>query len=132
MIRLPPLVPLLGPIVCVQPYLSLSPGCHRSTTRTSGGVGQAQPVADELGLNEADIEAVYGPNDSHDTDWKIREIWKYATGKGVNGTPFAFINGVKVDSVPTTVTDWVDLLNSVYSSLYQIFSSLCGCNISSN
>ena len=76
----------------------------------------SKQVADELGLNEADIEAVYGPNDTHDTAWKIREIWKYATGKGVNGTPFAFINGVKLDSVPTTVSDWVDLLNSIYSS----------------
>ena len=76
----------------------------------------SEQVANELGLKKEDIEAVYGPNDSHDTAWKIREIWKYATGKGVNATPFAFLNGVKLDSVPTTVNDWVELLDSVYKS----------------
>ena len=73
-------------------------------------------VATELGLQEADIEAVYGPKDAHDTAWKIREIWKYATGKGVNATPTTFINGVHLDSTPTTVDDWIDLLDSIYKS----------------
>ena len=70
-------------------------------------------VATELGLNEADIEAVYGSSDTHDTAWKIRELWKYATGKGVNGTPDSFVNGVHLDSTPTTVSDWLELLNSI-------------------
>ena len=73
-------------------------------------------VATDLGLKTEDIEAVYGPNDTHDTAWKIREMWKYATGKGVNATPFAFINGVKLDSVPTTVNDWIELLTSIQQS----------------
>ena len=70
-------------------------------------------VATELGLKTEDIEAVYGPNDPHDTAWKIRELWKYAAGKGVNGTPTSFVNGVRLDSVPTTVSDWMELLNSI-------------------
>ena len=73
-------------------------------------------VATALSLNAKDIEAVYGSSDTHDTAWKIRELWKYAAGKGVNGTPTSFVNGVRLDSVPTTVSDWMELLNSIQKS----------------
>lgn len=76
----------------------------------------SEKVATELGLQTADIEAVYGPNDTHDTAWKIREVWKYSTGKGVNATPTAFVNGVKLDTVPSTVSEWLELFNSIYDS----------------
>ena len=31
----------------------------------------------------------------------------------------AFVNGIKLDSVPTTVDGWLDILNSVYNSQYE-------------
>ena len=51
-------------------------------------------------------------------------MWKYATAKGVNGTPSAFMNGVNLDDVPFTVDGWMDLLNQVYESQYKAPSSL--------
>ena len=45
-------------------------------------------------------------------------MWKYGTAKGVNGTPTAYVNGTKLDSVPTTVDDWMELLNDTYNSQY--------------
>ena len=50
----------------------------------------------------------------------MRTLWKYATAKGVNGTPTAFVNGVKLDSVPMTVDGWLDVLNDVYNSQYGV------------
>ena len=50
----------------------------------------------------------------------MRSLWKYATAKGVNGTPSAFVNGVKLDTVPMTVDDWLDILNSTYSSQFGV------------
>ena len=47
-------------------------------------------------------------------------MWKYATTKGVFGTPTAFINGVMLDSVPMTVDDWMTVLNDVYNSQWRV------------
>ena len=76
-------------------------------------------VADKFGFDASTIELCYDrANDPHDTEDKLREMWKYGTGKGVSGAPVAFVNGVKLDSFPATVDDWMDMLNSVYSSQY--------------
>ena len=47
-------------------------------------------------------------------------MWKYAAANGVMGTPTAFINGVKLDSEPRSVTKWIDALNSIYESQYGV------------
>jgi len=47
-------------------------------------------------------------------------MWKYAMAQGINGTPTAFMNGVKLDNMPTTVDKWMKYLNSVYNSQYGI------------
>jgi len=49
-----------------------------------------------------------------------RAMWKYAMAQGINGTPTAFMNGVKLDNMPTTVDKWMKYLNSVYNSQYGI------------
>ena len=46
-------------------------------------------------------------------------MWKYAAGKGVFGTPTAFVNGAFLDSVPFTVRGWMRLLNQIYDSQYK-------------
>ena len=74
-------------------------------------------VADEFKLNQADLELCYNRSeDLHDTEDKLREMWKYATAMTTSGTPTAFINGVKLDSNPSTVDGWMEVLNSLYDS----------------
>ena len=46
-------------------------------------------------------------------------MWKYAAGKGVFGTPTAFVNGAFLDNVPFTVRGWMRLLNQIYDSQYR-------------
>ena len=76
----------------------------------------SKQVATEFNIPEATITALYGASDEHNTSWRIREMWKYATAKGVNATPTVFVNGVHLDAVPFTVDDWMSLLNTIYNS----------------
>ena len=55
-------------------------------------------------------------NDKHDTEDKLREMWKFATSRTVSGTPTTFLNGVKMDSTPFTVADWMTVLNTTLDS----------------
>ena len=45
-------------------------------------------------------------------------MWKYTCAKTVSGTPTVFINGVKLDSAPQTVSKWLSVLQDVYDSQY--------------
>lgn len=45
-------------------------------------------------------------------------MWKYAAAKGVSGTPFAYVNGVRLNDFPETVAEWQDVINSVYQSQF--------------
>ena len=81
-------------------------------------------VSIEFGLGQADVYSCYESNDPYNTDGNTRALWKYATGKGVNGTPTAFVNGVKLDTVPMTVDGWIDVLNSVHNSQYGVVGSV--------
>ena len=74
-------------------------------------------VSDSLGLDYNTVLGLYDrDNDVHNTEMKTRDIWKYGSAKGVSGTPTAFINGVKLDSFPSTVEEWMDILGGVYQS----------------
>ena len=76
----------------------------------------SQQVADQFGLDAADIEQSY---QGYGTDGDLRAFWKYAAGKGVHATPTAFVNGAYLDDVPFTVHGWMKLLNEVYDSQYK-------------
>ena len=76
----------------------------------------SEQVANEFGLDASAIEASYA---NGQTDSDLRAMWKYAAGKGVFGTPTAFVNGAFLDSVPFTVRGWMRLLNEVYDSQYK-------------
>ena len=73
-------------------------------------------VATEFGLEASDIEASYSDGK---TDSDLRDLWKYAAGKGVHATPTAFANGVYLDNVPFSVLGWMRLLNQIYDSQYK-------------
>ena len=50
-------------------------------------------------------------------------MWDYAAAKGVNATPTVFINGVRLDSVPFSVDDWMALLNQIYATQWHTSTS---------
>ena len=81
-------------------------------------------VSIEFGLDQADVYSCYESNDPYNTDSNTRTLWKYATGKGVNKTPTAFVNGVKLDTVPMTVDGWIDVLNSVHWAQWAVVGSV--------
>ena len=55
------------------------------------------------GLFQDDITNLFSNQDGHWSDWRTRETWKYATSKGVSGTPTIFVNGVKLTRIPSSV-----------------------------
>ena len=75
-------------------------------------------VAAYLGLDQATLLSLYSSNDAYNTNMNTRAMWKYATSKGVSGTPSAFVNGVPLDNVPSDVAGWLDVLNAVYNVQY--------------
>ena len=64
-------------------------------------------------LSPAEVASIYTAADAtkYNTNHKVREMWKYGCSKNVSGTPAAFVNGVKLDVVPTSVEDWTELIN---------------------
>ena len=76
-------------------------------------------VAKKFKLDESEVAANYA-DDPYNTDANQRAFLKYAWAKGVNATPTAFVNGVKLDSVPMTVDGWLDILNGVYNSQFGV------------
>jgi hypothetical protein len=43
-------------------------------------------------------------------------MWKYAAAKGVSGTPFAFVNGIKLEGFPGSAAEWTTILTDTYNS----------------
>lgn len=91
-----------------------------STSQIDFEAWWAGEVASEFDLEESDVVSCYGSDDPYSTDGNLRALWKYGTGKGVNGTPTGFINGVKINDLPMTVDSWMDLLNSTYNSKFGV------------
>ena len=55
-------------------------------------------------LKATDIMGLYKRDKNvHDSENSLREMWKYGASIGVSGTPLAFVNGVKLDSVSDTI-----------------------------
>ena len=66
-------------------------------------------------LKATDIMGLYNRDkDVHDSENRLREMWKYGASIGVSGTPSAFVNGVKLDSVPATIEDWEALFKPMF------------------
>jgi len=81
----------------------------------------SQQVGTKFGLDSSKILAVYDlGSDVHNTERKTRAIWKYGAAKGVFGTPLAYVNGVQLDTFPTTSTELVDLLTEVHNSQWNV------------
>ena len=76
-------------------------------------------VASEFNLEKSLVLSAYDYASPYSTDSSQRDFLKFAWARGVTGTPFAFVNQVKLDSVPTDVDGWLNVLNSVYNSQYR-------------
>ena len=72
----------------------------------------SQQVADELSLDAEILLSLYQPSDydAYNSNMNTRAMWKYAASKGVSGTPTAYINGVRLDNMPSSVKQWMNYL----------------------
>ncbi|CDW78113.1 UNKNOWN [Stylonychia lemnae] len=74
-------------------------------------------VAKQFGLNQTELLQVYdSKKDVHNSEMRTRQYWKYAASRTVEGTPSAFVNGVKVQNVPFEATEWAQLVSSIYNN----------------
>ena len=78
-------------------------------------------VADALQLEKSDLMALYSSNDTHNTNSRVREMWKYSASNGISATPQAFVNGVLLEDYPESVEEWKELFDGLYPSSGQSF-----------
>lgn len=73
----------------------------------------------KLDVNE--LRSVYNyDTDTHNSEYRTRYMWKYTAARSVGGTPSAFVNGVKLLTVPTKGEDWLRLVTDVYNSQVKV------------
>jgi hypothetical protein len=78
-------------------------------------------VAAEFNLDQASLQAAYdGDRPDKGGDWPTRTFFKYGASHGVSATPTTFVNGVALDSVPSNIDAWIEVLDSVYDSQYKV------------
>ena len=75
-----------------------------------------QFVAMNFNYTLADLQKVYTNDDTHDSEGRMRYMWKYAASRGITGTPSAIVNGVPLTDYPETVEDWISLIDSLYEA----------------
>lgn len=73
-------------------------------------------VSAALNIPQADLLQVYGNSDTHDSEWRTREMYKYNTASHSSGTPFGYVNGILLENFPASVDEWTQVLFSVYES----------------
>ena len=77
-------------------------------------------VAEALNVPQADLLAVFNDSyDTHDSEWRTREMYKWNAHHHNSGTPFGYVNGVLLENFPEKADDWMNLLFSVYQSQYR-------------
>merc|ERR1719361_347221 len=75
-------------------------------------------VETALGLPAGSVADSYSSS-TYNTDSNTRTLLKYGWSKGVFGTPMAFVNGVMLDTVPSSVGEWMVLLKKTYLSQFK-------------
>ena len=73
----------------------------------------ATKVSKRFDLPENDIKMLWTKQDTHDSNWRVREFWKYGASIGVSGTPSVFINGVQIADFPADEQAWIDLIGTL-------------------
>lgn len=76
-------------------------------------------VSAALNIPIAELQAVYNnAQDTHNSEMRTREMYKYNSHHHVSGTPFGFVNGILLENFPEKADDWMTVLFSVYNSQY--------------
>lgn len=84
-----------------------------------------QTVADKMKLDLDDLRSVYNyGTDTHNSERRTRYMWKYTSARTVSGTPSAFVNGVKLQNIPKTADQWLQLVTDVYNSQTKLKMSM--------
>ena len=73
----------------------------------------SKTIASTLDVPEAELLSLWSSNDTHNSNMRVREMWKYGTSIGISGTPAAFVNGVKLDEIPMTEAAWKEFFNQL-------------------
>ena len=77
-------------------------------------------VSTALNIPQAELLTVFnGATDTHNSEMRTREMYKWNVHHHVSGTPFGFVNGVLLENFPEKADDWMTMLFSVYNSQYQ-------------
>ena len=74
----------------------------------------ANTTSTELGVKEQDILDLFTDKDTHDSNWRVRENWKYGASIGISGAPQVYFNGVMLESYPTSADDWETFIKALY------------------
>jgi hypothetical protein len=77
-------------------------------------------VSAALNIPQAELLTNYNnAYDTHNSEMRTREMYKWNSHHHVSGTPFAFVNGVLLENFPEKADDWMTVLISVYNSQYR-------------
>ena len=69
-----------------------------------------------LGVDAKELKDLYGSDDTHNTNMRVRQFFKYASSSGINWTPSVKVNRVKLIDNPSSVDEWIALLNTLYGN----------------
>ena len=82
--------------------------------------GWIKNVSTALTLDQTELTNIYDPKkDTHQSESRTRQMYKWNTANHISGVPFGFVNGILIETFPQTVNDWMDILFSVYNSQYR-------------
>ena len=74
-------------------------------------------IANEYGYNVQDLLKLFDDEeDTHNSEMRTRYMFKWRTFSHQSGTPFAYVNGVRLEQIPAKAQDWMDMLQAVYGS----------------
>ena len=81
----------------------------------------ASKVAMKFGYSVQNIIDLFDDDtDIHNSEMRTRYMFKWITGtKHQSGTPWAYVNGVLLETFPTKAEDWMSMLDSVYQSQWK-------------
>ena len=82
--------------------------------------GWIKNVSTALTVNQTELTNIYDPTkDTHQSESRTRQMYKWNTANHISGVPFGFVNGILIETFPQTVNDWMTILFSLYNSQYR-------------
>ena len=86
-----------------------------ATSEDDWTLAWGKKTAAKFNIPESEFTNLWNRNkDTHNTNYRVREYWKYGASIGAAGTPVSFINGVMLDNTPATVDGWKTIFEAFY------------------